>query len=334
MVAGSLDDGLESLLSEASRYRNAAFAQTTKKTYKSQASCYLKFCFNFGLQPIPATQETLVTYCSYLARTLSASSIPAYMNVVRLLHIEAGFPNPLEKNWEVTSIQKGISRLKGKPPHQKSPITVSILLSLFSTLDESSADSAFWCACLVAFYGFLRKSTLLPTNDKLKLGRFIARDDIVNLTLGSFSIRIKQSKTIQLGQRILLLPYVTSPDHRLCPVRALLRHLGMSKLACQRPLFNFVRHNSEVSFTHSLFISRLKVGLLKTGHQASDISCHSFRRGGATLAFSLGMTTADIKRRGDWASNAYERYLVVSPETSEMSVRNLILGAAALSIKR
>jgi hypothetical protein len=101
---------------------------------------------NFGIRPVQAAQETLVTYCSYLARTLSANSIPAYLNVIRLLHIEAGFSNPLQNNWEVSSIQKGISRLTGKPPVQKSPVTVKILLDLYSTLDGSSADIAFGAA--------------------------------------------------------------------------------------------------------------------------------------------------------------------------------------------
>jgi hypothetical protein len=47
---------------------------------------------------------------------------------VRLLHLEAGFKNPLVDNWEIKAVQKGISRLLGKPPKQKSPITVDVLL--------------------------------------------------------------------------------------------------------------------------------------------------------------------------------------------------------------
>jgi hypothetical protein len=157
MVTGVLGDELGSLRSEAASFRSAVFSESTKKTYKSQASSYMKFCLNFGLIPIPASQETLVTYCSYLARSLSASSLPGYLNVVRLMHIEAGFANPFLNNWEISSIQKGISRSLGKPPRQKSPITVRVLLDLFRTLGSSSFESAFWAACMVAFYGFLMK---------------------------------------------------------------------------------------------------------------------------------------------------------------------------------
>ena len=177
-----MGERLEGLRSEANVFRGAAFATTTKRTYRSQANCYFKFCHDFLLVPLPATQETLVLYTAYLARCLSASSLPGYMNVVRLLHLEAGFKNPLVDNWELKSIQKGVSRLLGKPPKQKSPITVAILIDLFKTVKNTPLDSAFWVTCLVSFYGFLRKSTVLPSNDLLKNGKFIARSDLIFLS--------------------------------------------------------------------------------------------------------------------------------------------------------
>jgi hypothetical protein len=82
---------------------------------------------------------------------------------------------------------------------------------------------------------------------------------------------------------------------------------------------------------HAYFVSHLRAGLVKTGHRASDISCHSFRRGGATLGFSIGMSAIDIKLRGDWRSNAYVRYLVVSPRETMNSVSALTHGASQLA---
>ena len=109
-----MGDELTTLRSEAYAFCNAAYATSTKKCYKSQAASYLKFCLANSVTPVPALQETLVSYCAFLARSLSANSIPGYMNVVRLLHLEAGFQNPLINNWELASVQKGIARLLGK----------------------------------------------------------------------------------------------------------------------------------------------------------------------------------------------------------------------------
>jgi hypothetical protein len=83
-------------------------------------------------------------------------------------------------------------------------------------------------------------------------------------------------------------------------------------------------------FSHLFFVNRLKNGLKATGHQASDISCHSFRRGGVTLAFALGLFAIDIKLRGDWRSNAFQKYLFVTPEANLSAVRTLVYGAASM----
>jgi hypothetical protein len=153
----------------------------------------------------------------------------------------------------------------------------------------------------------------------------------LNLTLSSFHLRIKYSKTIQFGQRVLTLPYVTCEDNRLCPVRALLAHIGRSKLHPSRPLFNYVCDGKEIHFSNAYFMKRLRVILRRFGHPASDISCHSFRRGGASLAYMVGLSATDIKLRGDWRSNAFESYLCVSQSTALQSAVSLSAGAVSLA---
>jgi hypothetical protein len=324
-VAGNVAE----LMSEAAALKSAAFARSTIRTYKSQTNCFLRFCVNYGLQPAPATQQTLCSYLAFLSRTLSPISVKGYMNAVRLFHIEAGFANPLENNGEVNMIQRGMTRLMGSPPKQKLPITVAILLDLQKSLSDSPSDVAFWAACVLAFFGFLRKSTLLPSAGELTTNKFIARSDVTDMSLRSFILLIRFSKTIQFGQRVLSLPYVACDDMRICPVRALLKHFGLSKLPLARPLFNFVVGGTEVSFTNAFFMKRLRDLLRLTGHPASSISCHSFRRGGASLAYLVGMSAVDIKQRGDWKSNAFERYLTISPTTSLHSARLLAAGASS-----
>jgi hypothetical protein len=149
-----VDDGLLTLRSEARRYRGAAYAETTKRTYKTQVNSYIKFCLKYSFVPVPATQGTLSLYMAFLAKTLAASSIPGYMNAIRLLHLEGFFSNPIAGNWELGLMKKGICRLKGRPPKQKAPITVQVLVTLYRTLSDTPLDRAFWAAALVAFYVF------------------------------------------------------------------------------------------------------------------------------------------------------------------------------------
>jgi hypothetical protein len=210
--AGLLGGVWEYLRTEANAFKQAAYADSTKKTYRSQTKCFLNFCFKYGHVPVPASQETLCFYMSFLARTLNPASIPGYMNVIRILHVESGFDNPLQNNWELKLLHRGISRMLGVPPKQKLPITVEILLDIAKYIGDHPSDAAFWCACLLAFYGFMRKSTLIPMPDALVRGKFIARKDVRNLTLNGFTLDVKHSKTIQFGQKVHSLPFVQCID--------------------------------------------------------------------------------------------------------------------------
>ena len=56
-------------------------------------------------------------------------------------------------------------------------------------------------------------------------------------------------------------------------------------------------------------MSCLRKCLLKTVLDPSQFSGHSFQRGGASFALQCGIPAEWIKLQGDWAINAYERYL-------------------------
>jgi hypothetical protein len=267
-----------------------------------------------------------VAYVSHLAQKLSPTSIPGYLNVVRLLHVEAGLPNPLCENWEITLLKRGINRLKGKPPQQKLPITIEFLRKIRLLLDmKMPFDVAFWAALLVGFYGFLRKSTLLPSG-KLVDGKFLARQDVVDFSLESFTLIVRHSKVIQFGQKCLCIPFSRVLETRLCPVLAMLMHRGLSPLGSEKPLFNFIQSGVEMSLSHTKFVSKLKSVLSLVGVDSQKYSAHSLRRGGASFAFRAGLSPLEIKQRGDWASSAFERYIHMDSKDSMSSSQRLASG--------
>ena len=106
---------------------------------------------------MPISQLDLGRYIAYLSRKLTFSSVRQYLNIVRLLHLENGHTNPLSNNWYVSSILKGVRRVKGDTCTQKLPITLELLRSIFLNLDLNvSFDRAFWAACLVGFCNIVR----------------------------------------------------------------------------------------------------------------------------------------------------------------------------------
>lgn len=102
-----------SLDKEVLNYRANSFAASTFKTYSAQCSAFLQFCNELKISPVPLSQENLGRYIAFLSRRLCFNSVKQYLNIVRLMHLEAGLQNPLEKNWYVTSILKGVRRVKG-----------------------------------------------------------------------------------------------------------------------------------------------------------------------------------------------------------------------------
>jgi hypothetical protein len=91
------------------------------------------------------------------------TSVKQYLNVIRILHLENGFQNPLQDDYVLNTVLKGVERVKGNDVKRKLPITVDMLLLFFKVLDlKNSQNLTFWAASLVAFYGMLRKSSLFP----------------------------------------------------------------------------------------------------------------------------------------------------------------------------
>jgi hypothetical protein len=228
------------------------------------------------------------------------------------MHLEAGLDNPLRENYELNMIKRGISHQLGSPPEQKLPITVDIMRKLSGVYDfSSSCDIAFWAALVLGFFGLLRKSSLLLRSASAKPDSCLVRGDVINLSVDSFVLLVRNSKTIQFGQRVLQIPYVACVDANLCPVRALLTHLTTSRLPADSSLFAFVSAGRRYVLLQSEFVAKLRAGISILGLNPMSYSGHSLRRGGCTLGFAAGLSVVDLKLRGDWKSAAFERYLHV-----------------------
>ena len=310
---GALRSFPASLDEEVLHYRANSFSANTSKTYSTQRSAFLKFCAHMRIMLVPLSQENLGRYVAYLSRRLCFTSVRQYLNIVRLMHLEANFPNPLEKNWYVASILKGVRRVKGDASVQKLPITPDILRRVFVvTLDlHSSLDRTFWATCLVGFFSFFRKSNLLiPSHLLFDPRRHLCANDVHFYPDGAV-LTVRWSKVIQFQERILHIPLPRVPNSPLCPSSALLR-LNLESPPCTRPtpLFRYTWLGAEnVPLTQKQFTERLQTCLDLIGLDSSKYSGHSLRRGRAQFALQCGLPVDLIKIQGDWRSNACERYL-------------------------
>ena len=307
---------------ELAHFRSLTFSDNTKKSYNSYKRSYLQFCTRMGYPPTPISTQNLCRYTVYLARRLQVSSIKKYLNIVRLLHLEGGFPNPIKDNWMLTSLISGISREKGLSVRRKVPITPDLLLRIKQLLNFNDLqDTMFWAASLTAFFGFFRKSNLFPpSNAKFDPEKHLTRADFTLFSWG-IQVTIKWTKTIQYKDRTLFTPLPRLPGHPLCPVEAIVRALAMStSVGARAPAF-VISHNSKlISFPPARFVSQLRSLLSRIGVEAANFSGHSFRRGAASWALQNGLPGDIIKILGDWKSEAYFSYLTLDQQSKVNSI--------------
>ena len=299
---------------EVAEYRAAAFSDNTKKTYASQIKSYLTFCEKLGVAPTPASNLLITQYAAYLARRMKPSSVRQYLNVIRLLHLEDNRDNPLKDNWYVKSTLAGIDRKLGNPTNRKVPVTPTLLMEIGTHLDRKNiADTMFWAAAMVMFFGTFRKSNLLPEKvTSFSKDKQFVRSDFVCSTDGTVLINVKYSKTIQFKERSYVIKLVKS-DHVLCPVTALYNAFSLCPLHGSSPAF--VQNESGLPMTGRVFNKRFKEILQSCGKDPTLYASHSFRRGSATWALQCGIPGEIVKQMGDWKSSCYELYLDQIPQS-------------------
>ena len=193
------------------------------------------------------------------------------------------------------------------------------MLSLLRNLQN--LNDPFDC---VMFVGMFRKSNVLVQQRSYTLGKHLSRQD-VHITPAGVVLVIKWSKTIQFGERCLLVPLPWKPDHRLCPTTAVIRALAMTSSADPvGPAFVAPQAGRLVSLSPTLFVKTIKQLLQRLQYDPSLFSGHSFRRGGATWAFQCHLPGEVIQLMGDWRSDSYRRYIHIPLATRRSFSQTLV----------
>jgi hypothetical protein len=255
--------------------------------------------------------DNICDYVQFLSKSFTTvQTVRNYLNGVKLLHFYVGAPFPHIGAFELNLLFKGLARLNPHLPRQALPITPPILLKLHAQLDlTSSLDATLWCAFLLGFFLFARKSNLVPpSSTQFSSQKHLTRDSIAICSVGLL-VTIRWSKTIQCGDRVLLIPVAAIPGSPLCPLAAWLHMINLSPARGSAPAFSYKSHTGLHTFTYTTFTYHLRCLLKLTGYNATAFSGHSFRRGGATWAFRSKVPGELIQLHGDWSSDAYLRYL-------------------------
>lgn len=265
------------------------------------------------MQPLPTSVKILTFYAQFLSRSFkSVESIKNYISAIKLLHLLLDFDYPQFDSFHLKLVLKGIARLKPHCPKQAQPVTPVMLRNMHTYFDMTSpVDVTFWCLFLHAFFLMFRKSNLVPDSaTSFDINKQLCRknftfDEDRNVLL----VSINWSKTIQFGERTVVIPLVSIPNSILCPVEAYFRMQALVSVSDDSPAYCCIRHKKVFPITYRQFQSVLKQMVSNIGKNPDEYSTHSFRRGGASWAFSAEVPSELIQLYGDWKSDAYKKYL-------------------------
>jgi hypothetical protein len=332
LTASSLESALDS---EVKQLRAATYAVSTQRTYRTHRDSYLAFCAYMGYSPVPTTSDILCRYVALLARTLKFSSVKQYLNIVRLLHLEWGLQNPMLGNFALQCVLKGLRRTAGDTPVQKLPITPELLLKILSCLDlSSSLDAGVWGAGLLMFFGLLRRGNVLSDSAAgFDCSKHLRRRDI-RFHHGGLTVEIRYSKTIQCRERLICVPLTRMRESVLCPVQAIFKALSMTPTASpDGPAFMILSPKGPRPLTSKMFVGRIRQCLVSRGLEAHRYAGHSYRRGGASFGYKIGLSVETVRQLGDWRSNAYMNYIELSLDTRSQAI-SLMQRASYLATTR
>ena len=239
------------------------------------------------------------------------SSVRNYLSGVRVMHILLGLPFPHTEDFLLKLELRGIARLDPHVPLRATPVTPSVLLLFRRSMNDDSLHHAVWACSLFLFFTMARLGSILPKAGSTPLNTILTRNR-VNFSKEGLVVTLLHTKTIQFGRRRLHIPLIKN-DSTLCPVHAYehaLLHTGASQ---DGPAFVFLEKGRVRWLTSAIFVDTFRK-VLKTGglDHSQDFTGHSFRRGGATWAFQVGIPGELIQICGDWVSDAYKQYLEFS----------------------
>jgi len=245
-----------------------------------------------------------------MAGRISGKTIKQKLGALKSWHIDLGLPTASLEGDGLYRLIRGIQQWHGeKPVKQALPITLPILRAVVSAIKANPtivggtrAAKVLIAAFTTAFACFLRAVSFTYTV-------FDASYDLcrrhLHLDANPPYVHLPASKTDPFRRGVnIILP---RGEDETCCIKALKDMVENYPAPADHPLFSL--SPARPDFPRSVVIDSLLKRSLRLARIPGEYTGHSFRRGAATWAASVGMSGEEIKTLGRWASSSFERYI-------------------------
>ena len=267
---------------------HGAFAENTIRAYRSDFIQYQIWCHENGVEPIPATADTMAMYVDYLSENNKSATIRRRINSLGTVIKLSNNYDPT-KQPEVVLALKRMHRKIGRAQQQATPLTMPLLNQLLSNCDNSLRGLRNQVLLRLGYETMRRRSELCA----------FKFEDICKRANGKPAIRLNFSKTDQFGTGKIL-PISQELFDLLEKWRSMISDEG-------NILRSINRHGHFGNNLHPASISTILKALqkdLKTDSDEQPLSGHSFRVGAALDLLEQGEPLEKIMLRGGWQSDS------------------------------
>ena len=136
-------------------------AAGTRSTYASRQRAFIDYCALHNLEPLPASELTLLKYLASLFHSkLSSSTCNGHITAIRNLHIINGLQDPTVGRERLALVKRGIA-VNIAPLPLRAAVTDIHIKSFLDCRDLNLFDDkCFFAMSVIGFFGFFRISEM------------------------------------------------------------------------------------------------------------------------------------------------------------------------------
>jgi hypothetical protein len=262
------------------------------------------------------TSAQLTMYIEYLSQHLrSPQSVKNYLSAVNFIHRHFGLDCHAMQSHQVLNMLRAVNHTLRSPVIPTMPVSLPLLHNIIQACHQLGTwGLVVKCAFLFCFFGFLRQSNVAPRSPQLlDVTRDTLRTDVQASPRGLL-LTLKWSKTHQGAHQPIYIPLPLIRGSSLCPTRAFHQMCtAFPSTSSTTPLLIYSSPTKLHTIVTSRMLSRQLHRILRTLQlPPSRYTLHSFRKGGATLCHSLGISVEKIKLHGTWTSDSVFTYITPS----------------------
>ncbi len=270
-------------LQQVREFIRASKAESTIRGYRADWQDFCGWCESHGLNPLPASPETVASYIAECAGRLKVGSVQRRINAIAEAHKAVGLESPTHHAM-VTNTMKGIRRTKGTASLQKAPAVTDDIRAMVDATDAGLIGARDRALVLLGFAGAFRRSELVGL-------------DVADCTFGKdgLTVTLRRSKTDQEGQgRKIGIPYGSNPE--TCPVRNIQAWLEVAGINSGSLFRSITRHGRvRPGRLSGIDVARVVKKLAeRAGLDPAKYAGHSLRAGHATSAAIAGASERSI----------------------------------------